>query len=95
MSKSKPIKGLALYHYPSCPFCAYTRQAIKQLGLNLVQRDIQQSPQHSHDLVSGGGSRQVPCLRIEREDGQIKWLYESQDIVQFLAHVSQQTKATA
>lgn len=95
MSKSNTVSGLALYHYNACPFCAYTRQALDKLKLNVERRDIQKSDQHRGDLIAGGGSRQVPCLRIEREDGQVRWLYESGDIVQFLAHYSQQQAVTA
>ncbi|MGB0944664.1 MAG: glutaredoxin family protein [Marinomonas sp.] len=95
MSKSNTVPGLALYHYHACPFCAYTRQALDKLKLNVERRDIQKSAQHRGDLIAGGGSKQVPCLRIEREDGQVKWLYESQDIVKFLVHYSQQTDLIA
>lgn len=95
MSQSITASKLALYHYHACPFCAYTRQALEKLKLNVERRDIQKSAQHRRDLIAGGGSKQVPCLRIEREDGQVKWLYESQDIVSFLVHYSQQTDLIA
>lgn len=95
MSKSNVVPGLALYHYNACPFCAYTRQALDKLKLNVERRDIQKSAQHRGDLIAGGGRRQVPCLRIEREDGQVKWLYESQDIVQFLTHFAKQESVLA
>jgi glutathione S-transferase len=32
----------------------------------------------------GGGKRQVPCLRIDGDDGQSHWLYESMDIMAYL-----------
>jgi len=32
----------------------------------------------------------VPCLRIEKEDGQVQWLYESSDVV---SHLQGLTKA--
>ncbi len=36
------------------------------------------------ELVTGGGRATVPCLRIEREEGQVEWMYESIDIMQFI-----------
>jgi len=94
MSNSNTLPGLALYHYHACPFCAYTRQALDHFNLNIDRRDIQKSAQHRSDLITGGGKQQVPCLRIERENGQVKWLYESSDIVQYLQHYAQQNIAT-
>ena len=31
-----------------------------------------------------GGKIQVPCLRIEKNDNEIEWLYESKDIIEHL-----------
>lgn len=36
------------------------------------------------DLVQGGGRQTVPCLRIEREGGNVEWMYESADIIRFI-----------
>ena len=36
------------------------------------------------DLIRGGGRGTVPCLRIERDTGDVEWLYESVDIVEYL-----------
>lgn len=35
-------------------------------------------------LVLGGGKPQVPCLRIDDNDGQTDWMYESGDIIRYL-----------
>jgi glutathione S-transferase len=35
-------------------------------------------------LIEGGGRRTVPCLRIDGDDGQRVWMYESADIVAWL-----------
>ena len=35
-------------------------------------------------LMQGGGKTQVPCLRIEHENGRVEWMYESNDIIQYL-----------
>ncbi|CAA0100883.1 Uncharacterised protein [BD1-7 clade bacterium] len=81
-------ENLALYHYNACPFCAMTRQALKHFKLNVEQRDIQRHRPHRQQLVKGGGRAQVPCLRIEHDNGRVEWLYESRDIIDYLRDVS-------
>lgn len=78
-------KKLALYHYDSCPYCAKTRQAISELGLDVELKNIQLNHQHRIDLHQGGNKTQVPCLRIEKSKGATQWLYESDDIINYLA----------
>mgnify|MGYP000040489195 CR=1 FL=1 len=82
----QPIKNLALYHYQSCPFCGMTREAIKyiDLDIDIEQRDILKEPKFRKELVAGGGKKQVPCLKIEEENGATQWLYESRDIINYL-----------
>jgi len=83
LSTTKP-KSMALYYYDSCPFCVKTRQVISKLSLNIEMRNIKKNNKHRIDLKNGGNKTQVPCLRIKQSDGQIEWLYESDDIIEFL-----------
>lgn len=76
--------GLSLYHYPSCPYCVMTRKVIGQLDLNVEQRDVIKQPKYRSELMAEGGKSQVPCLRIENEEGNVSWLYESADIIRYL-----------
>ncbi len=39
---------------------------------------------NNRDLMKGGGKTQVPCLRIESGDGQVEWMYESDDILSYV-----------
>ena len=39
---------------------------------------------HAQALMQGGGKTQVPCLRIEQSDGSVEWMYESNDIIEYL-----------
>ena len=76
--------GLSLYHTPFCPYCERVRSAARRLGLDLPLRDIDESFSHREDLVKATGRQTVPCLRVEREDGSVEWMHESEDIVAYL-----------
>ncbi|MFN3543317.1 MAG: glutaredoxin family protein [Thiobacillus sp.] len=77
-------RQLALYHYPTCPFCIKVRRAMKRLSLPIALRDAQHDEAHRAALVAGGGKPQVPCLLITADDGSQTWLYESDAIVAWL-----------
>ena len=78
-------KGLALYHYNSCPFCVITRRAIHRLNIPVEFRDIMADGKSREELLMEGGRTTVPCLRIE-DEGQVRWMYESRDIIDYLDH---------
>jgi len=78
-------RNLALYHYPTCPFCLRTRRKIQRLSLNIELRDAQHDAVHRAALIAGGGKPQVPCLLITDAQGTPTWLYESGDINAYLA----------
>jgi len=82
------LEGYTLYHYPGCPFCTRVRFALWWMGAEIEMRDIDADSRHERELISGGGRRQVPCLRIEEPDGGERWLYESRDIVAHLRAVA-------
>ncbi len=77
------MQGLSLYQFFACPFCTKTRRAIHKLGVVVDARDINKNHQHRSDLETGGGRVKVPCLRIE-EQGKVRWMYESNEIISFL-----------
>lgn len=83
MSVSSQTTSFSLYHYRSCPFCAYTRSAMKHINVKVEERDIARNLAYRAELIKGGGRAQVPCLRIESNE-EVRWLYESQDIVRYL-----------
>ena len=47
-------------------------------------RDILSQPGYNAELIAGGGKNQVPCLRIEDDEGGVRWMYESIEIIQYL-----------
>jgi len=83
-------ENLSLYQLPSCPFCVKVRRTMKREGLNIELRNINKKNDYREELIREGGKRTVPCLRIEKSDGQVQWLYESSDVV---AHLQQLVKA--
>ncbi|MFZ5573957.1 MAG: glutaredoxin family protein [Pseudomonadota bacterium] len=77
-------RSLALYHFPTCPFCIKVRRAMKRLSLDIELRNAQHDAVHRDALVAGGGKPQVPCLLIRAADGSQTWLYESDAILAYL-----------
>ena len=75
---------MALYHFPTCPFCLKARRIMQRRSLNIELRNAQHDPVHRQALLAGGGKIQTPCLRIADAQGQDVWLYESRDIITYL-----------
>jgi glutaredoxin len=77
------LKKLSIYEFVMCPFCIKVRRHMHRQNLPIELKDAKESP-YREELQNGGGKIQVPCLKIENEDGSIKWMYESSDIIQYL-----------
>lgn len=90
----KQTAELALYHYESCMFCARVRQALASLNLTIELRDVMRSADHRRALAQGGGRTTVPCLRIGSGRDEV-WMYESADIIAYLAGRFSDAGATA
>ena len=78
------MRGLSLYQFKACPFCTKTRRALYKLNASVDIRDIRKTPAYREQLESGGGRVKVPCLRIE-EGKDVRWLYESGEIIKYLS----------
>lgn len=76
--------ALNIYEMLACPYCVKVRREVKRLGLNIKRIDIKIDPADKDTLIQEGGKFQVPCLRIERQQDNTEWLYESDDIIKFL-----------
>ena len=81
----KQTSSMALYQFKMCPFCVKTRRTIQRLGLNIEIRDAKNDPQWNKELIEQGGRYQVPCLRLEKSDGMVEWMYESDSINAYLS----------
>ena len=80
-------KDLTLYQLPACPFCVKVRRSIKRNSLKIELRSINKNEAYRQELISQGGKRTVPCLRIEKND-QVQWLYESNEIINYLQKIA-------
>ncbi len=74
---------LALYQFYACPFCIKTRRAIYKMNLNIETREAGYG-EYRTELETQGGKIQCPCLRIEEENGEVTWMYESKAIISYL-----------
>lgn len=77
-------RDLALYHFPTCPFCLKTRRTLRRLSLDVELRNAQHDDAHRTALIAGGGKPQVPCLLITDAAGGQTWLFESDAITEYL-----------
>jgi len=75
---------LSLYQLPACPFCVKVRREMKRGGLNIELKNINKDEQLREELITQGGSKKVPCLRIVDDKQEISWLYESSVINQYI-----------
>jgi glutaredoxin len=76
--------GLSLYQFKACPFCVKVRRALKRNTLNIPTYDAKHDERRRDELLQGGGKIKVPCLRIEEKNGDVRWMYESNDIIDYL-----------
>jgi len=77
-------RNLVLYHFKMCPFSIKVKRAVRRLSLNIEARDALREESSREELLSGGGQIKVPCLRINDEQGNATWMYESSDIIAYL-----------
>ena len=81
--RTRPLPGHTLYHFYVSPASRRARLAVYELGLAIPFKEVLVDEEAWGELVRQGGKDQVPCLRIE-ENGKVRWMYESADIVRYL-----------
>ena len=75
---------MSMYQFKTCPFCVKVRRELKRHALHIELRDAKNDAEIKAELVREGGRHKVPCLRIEKPDNSVEWLYESNDIIAYL-----------
>lgn len=83
-SVNSATKNLALYQFQACPFCVKVRREMKRLSLDIELRDSKNNAQYRDELLQHTGKVKAPCLRIEEANGEVTWMYESNDIIHYL-----------
>ena len=78
------LANTALYQFHACPFCVKVRGVLQRLNLPIELRDAKAEGPFREELKQQGGEVKVPCLRIEKNDGAVEWMYESSDIIAYL-----------
>ncbi len=81
----KKTSKLKLYQFNACPFCVKVRRSMKRMSLNIETRDAKNNEKYRQELQENGGRVKVPCLRIEDNEGKHTWMYESNDIIEYLS----------
>jgi len=76
--------SMSMYQFKTCPFCVKVRRELKHHALHIELRDAKNDAELKAELVREGGRHKVPCLRIEKPDNSVQWLYESNDIIAYL-----------
>ncbi len=82
--KPRLIEKHELYYFTTCPYCIAVRLVMWRLRLSMPLKNIMTDAVTRADLLNGGGKEQVPCLRIEDDNGGVRWMYESADIIRYL-----------
>jgi glutaredoxin len=77
-------ENLSIYQFSACPFCVKVRRQLRKNALNIELRDAKNNAMYKDELTKQGGKYKVPCLRIESDSGDTKWLYESDSIISYL-----------
>ena len=75
---------LSLYESRGCPYCIRVRRFLEGIGESVESRDTMMSRDCLMEMVRATGSQMVPCLKIEAADGNVRWLHESADIIDYL-----------
>ncbi len=78
------VEGLLIFGYPQCPYCQRVQRAVDALGLDIELCNTMNSAEYRAELYQATGSTTVPVLRIDAGPGQVDWLSESEDIVDYL-----------
>jgi glutathione S-transferase len=77
-------ENLWLHDSTRCPYCVRVRRFLDEIGETVELKDTMMDRENLLELVRATGRQTVPCLKIEAEDGSIRWLHESADIIEYL-----------
>ena len=73
-----------LYYSQFCYFCQKVLMSLRGRQHDIELVSVSDRARRD-ELIAGGGKGQVPCLLIKDRDGSESWLYESDDILDYIA----------
>lgn len=82
------LEGHSIYGYPQCPFCSRVLRAVDSLGIEIEFRNTLDTPDYLEELIGATGRTTVPVLRIESDEGEVRWMPESADIIEYLERLA-------
>jgi hypothetical protein len=84
-SLDRESRRIQLYFCKTSPSSIKVKRRCEQLGLRIVEKDVERVNAYRNELIHGGGEVRVPCLRIEGTKGkETRWLYDGQEILAYL-----------
>ena len=75
---------LALYFYESCDTCIRIIRLIERLCLRVELRNIRNVPAFRDHLLHGTGRQDVPCLIVQEQGEEPRWISEADEIIAYL-----------
>lgn len=81
LPRRKRLEPLTLYNMEASPYCRKVREALSELDLEHIIRNLPKGSPKRTELIARGGKMQVPYL-VDPNTG--KELYESDEIVAYL-----------
>ena len=81
---NKITNSYKLYQYYACPFCVKVRRFLKREAINIELIDAK-NDLFKKKLIKNGGMLKVPCLRVSSKKKQVEWIYESNEIIDFIS----------
>lgn len=77
----QPEQLLELYNFEASPYCRKVREALNELDLDYVARNVGKKSSRRPDLIDRGGKMMVPYLIDPNTSTE---MYESDDIIRYL-----------
>jgi len=78
------LDNITLFHRPSCGYCQRVFRALDGMNLQIREANVSRDYDARTELCKKGGKSQVPAIRIEHGNGEVEWMYESLDIIDYL-----------
>lgn len=93
LARAAALEPLVIFNMEGSPYCRKVREALSELDLEYVARNMPKGSPKRQELIERGGKFQVPYL-VDPNSG--KEMYESDDIVAYLqAEYGSERGATA